>query len=36
LMLKSFKKFVNRDIFQERRGGTIKGWAASPYKCNRQ
>ena len=26
LMLKSFKKFVNRDIFQERRGGTIKGW----------
>ena len=26
LMLKSFKKLIKRDIFQERRGGTIKGW----------
>ena len=26
LMLKAFEKFRKRDIFQERRGGTIKGW----------
>ena len=26
VMLKAFQKFVNRDIFQAKRNGTIKGW----------